>query len=292
LIRVNVILAKLKRHLALPLLTFSIVAGLLFLYALQASLRSTPTGNVSCSVGSQAGNRSLQLTVEEQDPKEPVFRGKYLLTLGDSSGKEPLTVIVRRSPTGSYAGDLDRVDLRYGQIAGMGTLLSDWQDIGLVSVSGSHRDFPFDSAKFDFEMSFEPTVSIENVRISNALQSFDLDCDSLNVQERSGSGLEIKFEERRNRVVQLTAVLLVVAAFLFLLGIVLFAKSESLPTSIASFFFSLWSIRSILSSEIKTFPTILDLAILFLCVFLLVLIGVRISLKELRPKRKTGHSRE
>jgi hypothetical protein len=90
------------------------------------------------------------------------------------------------------------------------------------------------------------------------------------------------FEARRNPLVQLTAVVLVGAGVLFLLGIVLFVKKESLPTSIASFFFSLWSIRAILSSEMKTFPTSLDLAILSLCVLLLVALGVRLALKEIR----------
>jgi len=72
------------------------------------------------------------------------------------------------------------------------------------------------------------------------------------------------------------------AGFLFLIAIVVFVKKEALPTSIASFFFSLWSIRAILSSEMKTFPTVLDLAILSLCVLLLVLLGLRLALFDVR----------
>ena len=67
---------------------------------------------------------------------------------------------------------------------------------------------------------------------------------------------------------QLTALVLCVASFVFLVLIVRLEKTESLAASVASFFFSLWSIRVILGSDIKTFPTFIDLWILTLCILM------------------------
>ena len=88
--------------------------------------------------------------------------------------------------------------------------------------------------------------------------------------------LHTHFVMQRNPLVQLMATVLFVAAALFAIIIPLSVKPDSLPTAVASFFFSVWSIRGILSSEMKVFPTLLDLGILFLCVLLILLIGLRI----------------
>src|ERR1700734_3738798 len=90
---------------------------------------------------------------------------------------------------------------------------------------------------------------------------------------------------KRNPLVQMTATVLMVAALLFLVAIILSVKREALPTAIASYFFSLWSIRGILASEMRTFPTRLDLAILCLCVVLVVSMGMRFAVEHWRTTR-------
>jgi hypothetical protein len=69
---------------------------------------------------------------------------------------------------------------------------------------------------------------------------------------------------------------------------VFFVKKEALPASIASFFFSLWSIRTILSAEMKMFPTSLDMAILSMCVLFLMLLGLRLGVQGMKPDNRIG----
>jgi hypothetical protein len=189
------------------------------------------------------------------------------------------------SGNGVYGQSIVNADLRYDQPND--TLwMAKPADISFNRQSGTHRDFPFDSAKFDFDLAYDPAIPINNFIVRNRNPSFDLACSTYHVERKSANTVHITFEARRNPLVQLTAIVLVGAGLLFLIGIVLFVKREALATSIASFFFSLWSIRAILSGETKAFPTILDLAILSLCVLLLVALGVRLALREIPTLRK------
>ena len=92
---------------------------------------------------------------------------------------------------------------------------------------------------------------------------------------------------RRNPIVQLMATVIFLAAALFALIIPFGVKREALPTAVASFFFSLWSTRGILSSEMKVFPTLFDLGILVLCVLLVLLIGIRVITWWIKPPRES-----
>jgi hypothetical protein len=123
--------------------------------------------------------------------------------------------------------------------------------------------------------------------LSNYNSSFYLPCRSVSAKVFKPGALQFSFELKRNPLVQVTAVVLLAGAFIFVLAIVLFVKTESLPTAIASYFFSLWSVRSILSAEIKTFPTILDIAVLGLSVLLVVMVGIRLAVQI---KRNNGRS--
>ncbi len=96
--------------------------------------------------------------------------------------------------------------------------------------------------------------------------------------------MQIHFEMRRNPLVQLKAIVMSIAAALFVLIIPFTVKLDALPTSVASFFFSIWSVRGILSSEMRVFPTRFDIIILFPSVLLLLLIGVRFLFRWIRPQ--------
>ena len=154
--------------------------------------------------------------------------------------------------------------------------------ISLYRVSGSHSDFPFDSAEFEFDMTYSPVVPINYVGVRDRNAGFGIGCGSLKVKRKAPGVVHIQFEARRNPLVQLTAIVLVLAGLIFLLVIVFVVKVESLPTSVASFFFSLWSIRAIMASQLRTFPTILDLAVLSLCALFLVLLGIRLAIRQIR----------
>jgi len=170
-----------------------------------------------------------------------------------------------------------------------GLFMEKFVDTEFTRVSGSHRDFPFDSAQIDYGIDWRPRLPIKGLMIRNYNSSFYLPCDSISLKSSEGK-VRVLFELKRHSLVQLAAVVLLGAAFVFAIAIALFVKSDSLPTAIASYFFSLWSIRSILNSEIKTFPTILDLTVLSLCVLVVSIVALRLGWTA-RP-RTTLHAHE
>ena len=94
----------------------------------------------------------------------------------------------------------------------------------------------------------------------------------------------LKFQLSRNPLVQLTAITLAVTAAMFMLLVVTLHKVETIAAAVASFFFSVWSVRGIFASQLKTFPTLLDCYILTLCAILLVLLCWKVILsKTFRP---------
>lgn len=290
--REHISFAVLKRAATLACLIFSFGVSIWFASSLWSAFKSHDPENLSCKAGEGiVGNNFtyVQLDLLDQHPIEPYFNGDLFLNLNNAYGKKPVGVTFILSGSRVYAQSIINVDLRYDEAAA--TLwMAKAADISFNRLSGAHRDFPFDSAKFDFDLSYVPAVPINNFLIRNRNPSFDLACDTYHVERKDANRVHISFEARRNPLVQLMAVVLVGAGFLFLIGIVVFVKRDSLPTAVASFFFSLWSIRGILSSETKMFPTVLDLAILSLCVLLLVALGVRLALKEIPTLEETKKS--
>ena len=76
------------------------------------------------------------------------------------------------------------------------------------------------------------------------------------------------FSLTRSPLVQFVAVVLLAAATLLVVPIVLLNDRRTKATAVASYFFSLWSIRAAFASQMMTFPTTLDLAVLSLCAVL------------------------
>ena len=223
----------------------------------------------------------VEFQVKEEEPVEPVFDGVVFISLADRYGTEPMRLRLERSAEGAYARSTTFVDLAYDQQAGA-LWMGAPRQFNLVRKAGAHRDFPFDSATLAFDLGVSPAVDLRVVRVYNQVQGFVMDCGSLSAN-RSDDGLyHVEFRLSRNPLVQLTAVLLCAASLAFLV-LTAFMKSESLPTSVASFFFSLWSVRAILSSQIKTFPTLLDGFILTLCATLLLILGWKLALAKARP---------
>ncbi len=219
-----------------------------------------------------------QLDIRNQHPTEPYFTGGIFFNLGNTRGTNPLRLRVTRSGQRSYYQSTVFADLQYDE-ANHALWMKAPVDMDFIRQTGSHKYFPLDSAVFDFDLSVDPPVSLTDLRFRNYVPGFYMPCETIFASNVEAGTVHLKFELRRNPLVQLTTIVLVVSATIFLLAIIFFVKTESLPTSVASYFFSLWSIRAIVSSEIKTFPTLLDLAILLLCVVMLVLIAVRLALK-------------
>jgi len=118
--------------------------------------------------------------------------------------------------------------------------------------------------------------------VTNRVPGFIMQCENVKVKRLDGGSVHLEFELRRSPLVQLSAIVLGAAGLLFLVLIMRLEKVESLATSVASYFFALWSIRGIMSSEIRVFPTLLDAWILTLCVLLIVALIWRAALRTPR----------
>jgi hypothetical protein len=258
----------------------SVCILIIFGVALFSELKSHKQSELSCREPktSPDGDVSyIQLNLMDQNPSEPYFSGLLFASLGSANGQAPVqeSFSISASQTlGQWSGF---ADLNYDQ-PNKTLWMSKPIDISLNRTSGSHRDFPFDSANFDFNLTYDPAEPFKYIVLRNTNSSFDIPCRTF-IVERNLNVAHISFAAKRNPVVQLTALVLLIEAFIFLVAIVTCVKAESLPTSVASYFFSLWSIRAILSSEIKTFPTLLDMTILSMCVLLLCLLGFRLAWK-------------
>jgi len=154
-------------------------------------------------------------------------------------------------------------------------------EFALVTETGSHQKFPYDSARFDVELDIDPPIDFRVIRIVNRVPGFVMHCSTLQAHRPNARTLRINFGLERSLIIWLFAVMLLVASIGFLVLILLTAQLSNLATSMAAFFLSLWSLRRILESLIKTFPTLLDYWMLTICILALLGAGWKVySLKR------------
>jgi hypothetical protein len=223
----------------------------------------------------------IQYNIKGQTP-EPYFQGGFFISLGDvPSGPAQADVVT----TGGryYGSTTTHVELFRDEQSKTFWMRKEADNVPFVRQSGLPRDFPFDSTTIDFDTTFKPALPLSGLMIRNFDPSFYIPCDMVRASSVAGDTLHLRFEMRRNPLVQLMASVVFVAAALFALIIPFSVKKDALPTAVSSFFFSVWSTRGILSSEMTVFPTRFDVGILFLCVLLMLLIGIRVLMWWIRP---------
>lgn len=257
--------------------------GVWFIYATVSAWKVQTLAKVSCSfiVNQDVPFSYIQYNIKDQ-MTEPYFQGSIFINLGDIP-TGPLRVEVLTTAEENYGNTTTSAEFFRDEPNQQFWMRKESQEVPFYRVSGSHRDFPFDSATIDFDTTFKPALKLKFLMIRNLNPSFYIPCDAAKVRSDSSGKIRINFEMRRNPLVEVMAIVILMAAALFVVVIPFTVRAEALPTSVASFFFSIWSIRGILSSEMKVFPTRLDLMILFLCVLLLLLIGIRF-LFRIRPQ--------
>jgi|SRR5262245_48322848 len=132
-----------------------------------------------------------------------------------------------------------------------------------------HARFPFDSSQLDLTFTFEPAIPIEAVRVINRVPGFILSRSSAIADRNVDGSLRVRFLLRRNLFTQVLCVLILVAGLCFAVLILATQTLSAVGSSVAAFFFSLWSLRGVLASQIQTFPTFFDYAIVLLYGFML-----------------------
>jgi hypothetical protein len=269
-----------QKMLRVLVVTLSLVLlGLLLLsWYLQAGQRRT------CQVGFQPldpQNGYLELRINQQHPVEPSFQGELFVLSVSPGDAQKKSVILRRSAEGTYASSLLAIPLIWDQP--LGVLRSQTaQPFDIIRRSGSHQHFPFDSAEFSLGLSITPPLDLKVIRFVNQVPGFVLYCRECQATKDSEGILHLKFSLHRSPLIQVYVVVLFLASVIFCFLLLRLRNVESLAVAVASFFLSLWSLRGIIGSEIKTFPTLFDYGLLTVAVLLMLGLLWRLSGKK-RP---------
>jgi hypothetical protein len=258
------------------LITLAIVA----LVAIHKGWRTASSNGIECQKAFQPlpyqDNGYIEFFLAKQEASEPVFDGSYFINLAQEYGQNPLQLRVMTSGGRAYGDSITIANLRWTD-----SIHDLWMTepikMPFISTTGSHRDFPFDSARFDYTLTTEPWVDIPVFRFNNRVPGFDIPCDAVNVERRPNGSYHVSFELHRDLLTGVTAILLFVAAVFFAFAITIFVERRSVATAVASYFFSLWSIRGILGLGAEGFPTRFDVGILALCLLILFLLGFRFA---------------
>ena len=198
--------------------------------------------------------------------REPVFDAKVFLNADDSALAGPYLNMVRDA-CGTYAKETTHLVIANDPVFGTHVKQT---ELGLPADDRGHARFPFDSSAINLTFRFDQPVPIDIVRVTNRVPGFVLVKGSATaIQEKDGS-LRIGFLLRRNLFTQALCALILVAGITFAVLILATQTPAALGSSVAAFFFSLWSLRGVLASQIQTFPTLLDYAIVLLCSFMLI----------------------
>jgi len=253
------------------------------LYAWNAQLKATSV--CPLALGHDEQLSYIQYDVNDQG-SDLYFRSHLFISLGSvptgPSRVEVLTSDGKSAATSVFA------DLFRDEPNRTFWMRKPSDEVPLFRESGSPHDFPFDSTTIKVDTRVNPNLTLRLFIIRNLNPAFIIPCETANVTRDASGVIHARFQMRRNSLVTLMATVILISATLFVIAIPFSVTKESLPTSVASFFFSIWSVRGILSSETKVFPTRRDIAILCLCVLLLLLIGVRLLRDLTRRRAKPG----
>jgi hypothetical protein len=252
------------------LLAFLVIGSPLFIFFFSRALWIQSNRRISCpweDTSAQSFYGYLQIQLREQHPIEPTFKGQLFFQSFDpiGAGRDKVTAMV--SGGGTYAPSRYTIETIWNEKV-KDLQPGDDKEIGL-SAGTRHESFPFDSARFDFEVSLDPPLNFSHILINNRVPGFVIPCSELHVDRLNTGHFHIKFGLDRSPFIELYVVALTIASVVFLILILQINQLTTLATSIASFFLALWSLRRIFDPQIKTFPTLFDHGILSICMLAL-----------------------
>jgi len=216
-------------------------------------------------------NGYMELQILGEHKHEMYFEGQLFIYYPDSQSP-PNKLSITRGASGTYAPSIIETDLvPFSRGRSPRNLLP----ISLPSPGISSRQFPFDSPTFNLKFTINPPIRPKVIRIRNSSPDFILGCETLKSEWKDCGELSITFKLQRNPFVQYSAVIIGIAALLFgfLLGTI--KEPENLAVATASFFFSLWSIRAIVSPPNISYSTVFDFWLMAVSVVVLFIVGWR-----------------
>ena len=215
--------------------------------------------------------RSIQINLNSQLPREPAFQGQVFIA-GDMP-VEGNTLILGRAAVGSYAPSDLQLNVFRDDTFGTHTNVA---DMDFPTADRGHSRFPFDSSYVELNISFKPVIPIEVVRITNRIPGFILSASSVTADRHADGSIRLRFLLKRDPFTQILCGLILVAGLCFAVLILATQTAAALGSSVAAFFFSLWSLRGVLATQIQTFPTLFDYMIVLLCSFMLLGLILRV----------------
>lgn len=255
------------------IMTVAFVLAVVQAWRAQDFLWSTCHSGIDQGAASPRDFSYLEIRLKQQDPIEPVFSGElfYQLRTHPPADSIWLTTVAnqRAKAEKQYSPSLYRSPVqRFGSGFSVGPITN----YAAIPLSGGHRFFPFDSARFELTITSAPPVVVNLFRLVNRVDGFVLDCASVSASSSAAGDVRLLFVLRRNPLTQLSAIVITGASVAFGLLILRSKTIEALSGAALSSFFSMWSVRSILSSQMHIFPTLLDFALLTASMILLLLV--------------------
>ena len=224
----------------------------------------------------QQHQRYIQLYIDAERLRDPIFDGRYFINLGSDFGRPPYILRMTQSGSGAYMPtDFVPVFIWNANFQNL-MMLNNKEEMAFVSHGRPHFMFPFDYGDFHETLTFEPQIDIKAVVLKNLVGGFYMPCDTSKVEITNGRA-EISFKLNRNPLIIYTAVILLSMTAIFAVLITLFMENGPLPHALSSYFFSVWSIRVLFGLTVDGFPTFFDLSILGL----VLLIGLLLLLRGL-----------
>lgn len=217
-------------------------------------------------------NGCFELQVLGEHKHEMYFEGQLFIYYPNSQ-LPPNKLSIARGASGTYAPSILETDL---VPFSRGRAPRNFLPISLPSPGISTRQFPFDSPTFDLKFTINPPLRPKVIRIRNISPDFILVPDTLKCDWKDSGELSIAFKLQRNPFVQYATVIIGIAALLFglLLGVI--KDPETLAIATGSFFFSMWSIRAIVSPPNLLYSTLFDFWLMAVSVLVLFIVGWRL----------------
>jgi hypothetical protein len=218
--------------------------------------------------------RNIQIVLLGQEAREPLFTGTIFFGLEDTPlGADHLDLT--RGAAETYAPSVIRLSLVRDDGFGLHTVPT---GIDFPTNDRGHARFPLDSSTVATDISFSGDISIDAIRITNRVAGFLLSRPTATISKAGTiQTVHLRFVLKRDLFTQTLCALILFSGAVFATLILTTQKPEALGTSVAAFFFSLWSLRGVLASQILTFPTLFDYAIVLLCSLMLAGLLLRVA---------------
>jgi hypothetical protein len=200
---------------------------------------------------------------------ETYVSGKFAISVYDPKRKLKQLNIRLNFPETRYKSTILKINTnqhhsQYGNFSFGST-----REFNYIPIKGKHWLYPLDDLSFSQSIEIPNKVDFNMVDIYNRTLGFILP-DNIIISQ-SGDQILTNFDLDRKNSIKIAFGLFFVFITLYILFILIWVKTVStVATTVGGFFFSIWSIRSILGIEAHTFPTLLDLFAIYSGIILLI----------------------